>query len=226
MTDALAGVLGVDQHLDTRLQTGRFDVRAGVNSIEYMDRIRLDSSRKDGDGCVIGVIGAGTTLRPAAERQVVGRFDNGEPAIISGDYGAGRVLYVGACPGIAYIKEAHFVRDALAEKWPEDLRRFINRTADLRGVSRLVDLSHPVVEAGLYDSPKATCLVLANFTYETIDELKVRLRLPQSCRTVQSIESGKLPFSCRKLADGRSYPFIVEVSQPLRRNDMVLFGYR
>ena len=43
----------------------------------------------------------------------------------------------------------------------------------LRGVCRLVELSHPVVEAGIFVSPKGTALVLANFTYEPIQGLEV-----------------------------------------------------
>ena len=35
----------------------------------------------------------------------------------------------------------------------------------VRGVVRLVELSHPVVEAAVYDAPAGTALILANFTY-------------------------------------------------------------
>jgi hypothetical protein len=35
--------------------------------------------------------------------------------------------------------------------------------------------SHPVVEAGLYDAPTGTALVLANFSYRPIEALAVRV---------------------------------------------------
>ena len=53
--------------------------------------------------------------------------------------------------GIAYIKEAKFVPAELKEKWPLSGRRLINSMAR-RGAARLVELSHPVVEAGVYSN--------------------------------------------------------------------------
>jgi len=60
-----------------------------------------------------------------------------------------------------------------------------------------VKLSHPVVEAGLYDAKAGAALVLANFTYKPIKGLKITVRIPNPRKpvSVKSVESGSLKFT-------------------------------
>jgi hypothetical protein len=67
--------------------------------------------------------------------------------------------------------------------------------AAARGVVRLVELSLPVVEAGLYDAPAGTALVLANFTYRPIEGLTVRVPLAKPVWAVRSVEQGPRRFT-------------------------------
>jgi hypothetical protein len=129
---------------------------------------------------------------------------------------------VGACPGIAYIKDSNFVPRDLAEKWPVALRRFMNAAARARGIGRPVALSHAVVEAGVYDAPTGTALVLANFLYETIDRLEVRLPVRGTAGSVRSIERGPITFTAVENAPGAAFPRTVVFSLPLGLSDVVL----
>lgn len=61
------------------------------------------------------------------------------------------------------------------EKWPACRRWFINTAARASGAPRLVELSPPVVEAGVFESPEGAALVLANFTYQRISRLGIGL---------------------------------------------------
>jgi hypothetical protein len=162
---------------------------------------------------------------------VAGRFTDRSPAAVSHDYGQGKAFYIGACPAIAYIKEAKFVAGELTEKWPRSERRLINALACRRGVLRLVELSHPVVEAGVYDAPQGTALVLANFTYQPIEKLKVRLFVSRPVKTVASFEQGNLGFSseipagvplARRQCHPPGYPHAVTFSLDLGLNDVVV----
>jgi hypothetical protein len=63
----------------------------------------------------------------------------------------------------------------------------------------VVKLSHPVVEAGLYDAPRGSALVLANFTYEPISGLSVEAPLIQPATRVRSLAHGDLPFELKQL---------------------------
>jgi len=178
----------------------------------------------------LGVIGAKVTLTPTTGT-VAGRFTDRSPAAVSHDYGQGKAFYIGACPAIAYIKEAKFVAGELTEKWPRSERRLINALACRRGVLPLVELSHPVVEAGVYDAPQGTALVLANFTYQPIEKLKVRLFVSRPVKTVASFEQGNLGFSseipagvplARRQCHPPGYPHAVTFSLDLGLNDVVV----
>jgi hypothetical protein len=162
------------------------------------------------------VLGTKVAVTPAGAK-VVGTFGDGSPAVMTHEFGKGRSVYVAACPGLSYIKDAKFVAAELKESWPPAQRAFINAAARGRGVGRLVELSHPVVEAGIFQTPAAIALVLANFTYKPIDSLQVRLPAPagMNVKSVRSVERGPLKFAMEK--EG-----VVAFTMPLGTSDIVL----
>ena len=171
-----------------------------------------------------GVLGAKVTFKPAGG-QVIGTFNDGSPAAVANKLGRGQAVYVGACPAISYIKDAKFVPAELKERWPAAQRRFINSAARRRGVPRLVELSHPVVEAGVYDAPAGSALVLANFTYASVDKLQVRLCVATRPKAVHSVEQGPLRFTAEPAAPGShaaGFPHRVTFTLKLGTNDVVL----
>jgi hypothetical protein len=92
-------------------------------------------------------------------------------------------------------------------------------------VLRLVKLSHPVVEAGLYDAPAGTGLALANFTYWPIEGLTVRVPLVKPARVVRSVEHGPLPFTEERASPSlrvRGYNAVAVFTTRLGLNDIIL----
>jgi len=68
--------------------------------------------------------------------------------------------------------------------------------------------------------------VLANFTYQPIPKLQVRLGLPRPCKSVLSLEKGSLAFKIEKpdAAGGRpEYPVVAVFETSLGLNDIILF---
>ena len=65
----------------------------------------------------------------------------------------------------------------------------------MMGNTSLSGMEKTVVEAGVYDSPRGTAPVSANFTYERIENPKVRLLVSRPVKTVTSHEHAKLRFS-------------------------------
>ena len=114
----------------------------------------------------------------------------------------------------------------LKEKWPAKQRQLINWIARASGAPRLVELSHPVVEAGVFESAEGAALVLANFTYEPIAQLEIGLPVKRAPKGVRSLETGPLQFTVerapRQLA-ARGYPQVVRCTEALGLNDVVLF---
>ncbi|MCL4201813.1 MAG: hypothetical protein KJ000_04920 [Pirellulaceae bacterium] len=208
-SDELAATFGIGRHVETLVQPGRYHIRGALNGMAYLDQIQpVDgpvpptaadaNSRQESDApaprpWALGTLGVRVAFAPTTSR-VLATFRDGSPAVVENRAGKGRAVYVGACPALAYIKEANFVPDALQEKWPEDLRAQINAAVRQRGVERLAELSHAVVETGVYETESGTALVLANFTYQPIDELQVCLPVSHPLNSVRSVERGELRF--------------------------------
>jgi len=204
----LADVFGIRPTVEPAVQPGRYDIRGALNGLPYTDQVRLAGA----GGAAFGAIGVKVRFEPQAAR-TLGTFKDGSPAVVENAFGRGRAVYVGTCPGISYAKDARFVPDRLAEKWPEAQRTFITDAARRRQVPRLVELSHPVVEVGVWDAGGATALVLANFTYEPIRGLGVRLRAAGPVTRVRSVEKGPLEFAAVEgtSSDGRRVAFEVDL---------------
>jgi hypothetical protein len=218
----LASVFGINPGVKTTVQSGDYHLRAALNPMSYTDTIQVETNGPGGASS-LGVIGLKAQVTPIDGVEVTGRFKDGQPAVLRNGYGKGKTLYIAACPSIAYGKEARFVPRELAEKWPAKPRDLINDMA--RSVPRLVELSEPVVESGVYDAPQGTALVLANFTYQHIPKLQVRLGLPRPCKRVQSLEHGSLPFKIEQTgASGnrKEYPVIAVFETSLDLNDVIL----
>jgi hypothetical protein len=214
----LADTFGIRGELQVNLQEGRYHVRGALNGLEYLDAIQLDPAA----GLpALGALGAKVSIGAADGAHVLGAFGDGSPAVVTNTRGKGRTYYVGACPGLSYIKEARFVPAELKERWPDAHRRWINATAREAEVPRLVRLSHPVVEAGVYDAADGTALVLANFGYERIRSLQIALTVPRDVSSVRSLGQGPLSFAIRREAGSQAVT--VDCQLDLGLTDVVLF---
>jgi hypothetical protein len=223
--DVLAAVFGVAPRPRVQAQPADYHIRGALNGVPYLDQITPQWPDAAADRPeTVGVIGAKVALTPTTGT-AAGTFGDGTAAVVRHTYGRGRAVVIGACPGVAYVKEAKFVPRELKEQWPGPLRRFITAAARERGAPRLVDLSHPVVEAGVFDADAGTALALANFTYQPIDALTVRLPLSRPAAKVRSAEQGALPFTSERAAEGRhppGYPWVVRFTLRLGLNDVVV----
>ena len=164
------------------------------------------------------------TFKPTTGR-IVGSFKQNTPAAVLNELGRGKTVYVGACPGLSYLKDAGFVPTQLKEQYPLVQRRILTGLAAARGVPRLVELSQPVVEAGIYDAPAGTALVLANFTYRPIETLNVRVPLPKAVQTVRSVERGPLAFTEEAASPalrGQGYGSVASFTTRLDLADLIL----
>jgi hypothetical protein len=116
----------------------------------------------------------------------------------------------------------------LKERYPPAQRRILTALAGARGVARLAELSHPVVEVGAYDAPAGTALVLANFTYRPIEALTVRVPLAKPVRGVRSVERGPLAFTeepASPVLRGQGYVSVAVFKTHLELNDIILLEF-
>jgi hypothetical protein len=237
----LADVFGIAPKVQVKTQKGRFSVRGALNDLPWLDQVQIVSDTKTGRSSNLrasrsqepalpempgfGALGLTTTVSPTTAK-ITGTFSNGSPATLSNRFGRGTAIYAATCPAVSYAKDAHFVPAELKEEWPAAQRWFINSVARGSGAPRLVELSEPVVEAGVFESKDGAALVLANFTYEKIPHLEIRLPVKKNPRTVKSTEKGMLPFTTERAPSNvrsQGYSRVVKCAVALGLNDIILF---
>jgi hypothetical protein len=222
--EGLAPVFGIGAGATVKVQPGRYHIRGALNGMSYLDEAEVKRPGLEEQTVRLGAIGVQVSAK-VTTGTTAGTFRDGKAAAVHQAFGKGQAFWVGTCPGIAYIKEARFVARELKEQWPEPHRRLINGVARGRGIGPLVELSSPVVEAGVYDAGAGTALVLANFTYQPVADLKVRLFLPRPVKQVRSCEQGELSFKQERAGEGKHPPgfsHAVTFSMKLGLNDIVL----
>ena len=221
----LARVFGIEPAIRTEVRPEEYRLRGGLNWMDYFDRIRLERGPLLGEPAAFGVLGVKVAFKPTTSK-VIGRFKENAPAAVLHELGRGQAAYIGACPGLSYLKDAGFVPAELKEQYPPAQRRILTGLAAARGVTRLVELSQPVVEAGVYDAPAGTALVLANFTYRPIEALTARVPLAKPVQAVRSIEHGALQFAEEPASPAlrrQGYNSVAVFTTRLEVNDVILF---
>ena len=220
----LAQVFGIEPVIRAGVRPEEYRLRGGLNWMDYFDRIKLERTSLLGEPAGFGVLGVKVAFKPTTSK-VIGHFKDNAPATVFHELGSGIAVYIGACPGLSYLKDAGFVPAELKEQYPPAQRRILTGLAAARGVTRLVELSQPVVEAGVYDASAGTALVLANFTYRSIQRLTVRVPLPKSLRGVRSVEHGPVRFIEEAAPEGlrrQGYGSVAVFTTRLGLNDIIL----
>jgi hypothetical protein len=218
ITDALAEVFGIASNLAVAGQPGEYRTRGRLNDIPYLDHMKMD-------GADFGVIGMKCAVQPDHAGIKATFASNSAPALLENRFGKGRAIFFATTPGVSYLKDAKFVANALAEKWPRAQRTALTRYAADSGAAPLVNLSHAVVEAGIYEASEGAALVLANFTYQTIRTLRVELPTRSKVTKVTSLESGSLPFTTAAAPSNlraEGYPRVVQFTTSLGLDDLIL----
>ena len=216
----LADVFGIAPRVGVEVQPGRFDLRGALNDLKWLDQVGFGSGNE-----AFGALGLKVRLTPTTAT-VTGTFTDAAPAVLTNRFGKGVAVCAATCPAVSYAKDARFVPAELKEKWPAAQRRFINAVARGSGTPRVVELSHPVVEAGVFESSSGVALVLANFTYEPISRLEIRLPVKRTPKQVRSLEKGPLKFAIKRASPslaGQGYPRVVVCTVGLGLNDVLLF---
>ncbi|MDA1142365.1 MAG: hypothetical protein O3B01_27700 [Planctomycetota bacterium] len=223
-SNGLSDVFGIQPDVETKTQSGDYRTRGKLNPLPWVDQMKVDKVGAYETDSSFGVIGTTVSMKPTTGK-VVGEFTDKKPAAVFHEYGKGRALVAAACPGLSYLKDAKFVPLELKEKYPPIQRRFINSWAAASESSRLVELSHPVVEAGVYDAPNGTALVLANFTYEPIPELDVILPVRKEVTTVRSLMKGKCKFRIEAATENftsNGFSHLIQFKVELGLNDIIV----
>ena len=153
-------------------------------------------------------------LTPAPGSTIVGRFADDTPGAIERRLGTGRILLIGASPGLAYLQPSQVGRSGLPETFPEGVRKLITEPAEAAHVQRHVRVSDYQVEGTLQEGGQGAVVTLVNFRNQPVSEVKVTLvGLPNAAK-VTSLRHGSLEIA--RTAEGP------QVSLPIDYGDFLV----
>lgn len=144
---------------------------------------------------------------------VEARFDDGSPAIVTNQVGAGRFFHFAFLPGTSYWRSATRPDDGLPFGFSDAVRDWIARPVELAGVKPPVEVDVPLIEAPVLSSPAGSAITLLNWTEGPVRTVDVRYRAPFPVAKVTSVEHGDLDF--KTTSDGITF------SVPLGAADVI-----
>jgi len=133
------------------------------------------------------------------DAEVIGRFGNGDAALVTSRHGKGRVVAAAALPGLAYVRSAIPIRPWdrgcgpqsmnhwLPSEFDSAARLIIELPVRLAGVEAPVRCSEALVEPSLIEGESKAAVVLVNFTDAPIPRLEVELALGWTPRRIRSV---------------------------------------
>jgi hypothetical protein len=160
-------------------------------------------------------------LAPMKGTRVLGRFDNGSPAVLRVSTGRGEATLIGTFPGSAYLKPAIPKRPYDRGSSDESFNHFLPTTFDpvpqnlvvsaLGGdPARPVLASEPMIDATVIDAPKGAAVALANYSGHSIGSLSLKIHgIPRGASAVSS-QHGALELKAWEDGVATEMPLAVE----------------
>lgn len=125
---------------------------------------------------------------------VLGRFEDGTPAVTQHEYGAGQAIHFAALPGLSYSRAARWEAHEFPTDFPAAARGWITAPVRQAGIQPPVQIDRPLIEAPLLVSDRGAALTLLNWTNAPVESLGVAVRTGRAVATVDSVERGPLAF--------------------------------
>lgn len=193
-------VFGVSQN-NTVLQPGGFrwastffNARIGKFNFTRQGTIRVSPTSITTQS-EIPVWGMRMDVTPTSGR-VIGRYDDGKPAIIVNSFVHGTAVLVGALTGEAYVRERYTLDYPVKDQGVTNGTPACTLATALlthAGITRPVELSVPGILTSVMDAPGAS-LVFLNKAHEApVGTITVRLQQTGRVSQVKSAKLGRLP---------------------------------
>lgn len=139
--------------------------------------------------------------------QIIGKFSDGNPAILLNRIKKGMVFYYTFMPGHNFfnqIKELN--KEGYVCNFPQRARQLICLPCIVAKVEKPVEISQGIFETNLLESDKGLALVMVNLERKPIEKLDIKVRL-DGIKQIESIENGKIEFKTQDRYVIFSMPF-------------------
>lgn len=205
-----------------------------INSLRPQETVQCGENHLE-------VLSVKQSIVPKAGAAVIGKFSNGSPAMVKGQYGKGVVYYYGFLPALSYIKEALDHRKAVEKEtantatpdparyvrekeligrsynpwaYPAGIRNILIAPVEDAAVKLPLKCSEPLVDAVLMESSRGLVVPLSNYTLQPLDKVTLDISVSRKVSHVKSVHKGSLNFSAKDSA--------ISFSLPLQETDIVL----
>lgn len=160
-----------------------YNERTSLPTIKPLTTTNIDLNSKK---IILPAIGVRLDLQQ--NLQSFAKFADGKNSGAIVPYGKGQIIAVGFMPMLAYGKSADFKPKTLEEKWKSEPREIIKKTLDLAKIDPIIKTNIPVVETNLLTGANGSAIVLANYTYQSIDTFVIDVKISKPIKTATSIE--------------------------------------
>ena len=186
-----------------------YNERIDLPNIKPLTTAKINLNNRQFDLPVIGV-------RAALNRNAneFAAFADGKTAGIIEPYGKGQIVAVGFMPMLAYGQTANFQPETLAEKWQPEAREIIKTALDAGNISSVAKASVPVIETDFLNGANGAVVVLANYTYQPIDNLTIEVKTSEPFKNAVSTEG--VPVKIERSGD------LLRLKLPLKWTDMII----
>jgi hypothetical protein len=174
-------------------------LRGGIGSKKAMGTITFSSPFPNQNVTAYAM----KSVADVKSARVLGTWEDGSPAATINASGQGRAIWIGALPGLSYVRGSNMSAEGLTTEYPQNVRSVINAPVEIAKVQKDVELSTPVVEATLQESEKGAIVTLVNYTMKPLDSITMTARPSKPVKRAVLVSTNKeIPFT--KTADGIS----------------------
>ncbi|MCM8758855.1 MAG: beta-galactosidase trimerization domain-containing protein [Candidatus Omnitrophica bacterium] len=193
-SDIITSLIGIEPEVSQMKETEKARISLNPGSgMELEDDIYITFRR--------------TVFSGSIKTQIIGKFSDGNPAILLNRVKKGLVFYYTFMPGhnfFNHVKELN--KEGYVCNFPEKARKLISLPCVLSKVEKQVEISQGTFEANLLESEKGIALVMVNLERKPIEKLEIKVRA-DGIKEIESIENGRIEFKKEKDCVVFSMPF-------------------
>jgi hypothetical protein len=189
--DSLDAVLGVQGRTINKIDAD-YSPKGGLRALQPLAQVKMDETAGFGTA-IWNAYGSRATFQLMGGA-VLGRFEDGAPAVVRHRYGQGSTLYFATMPGLAYSRGATEISGAPTIDYPSDIAPLITGLPTWAKVNKPATTSLPFVEAAVLQSQRGTSVTLLNWSGKPVKELTVSINDVPGLKSVRSARLGKLGY--------------------------------
>ena len=123
-------------------------------------------------------------MKNVSPSETVANFSDGSPAIVTKNYGKGKIVFCGFFPGLSYMKSAvianrNKIQDSsfsdCPPEYPEIIRKIFSNFISYSNIKPPVITNNYLVEANLLEGSKALIITLSNWSGKSIENLDITI---------------------------------------------------